>query len=98
MKKWEAKQIIRERYGDTIRGRHIDNMSEAQLVTIASCILERENDEVFNISAYISKGFVECSNKRKYYYNDKGQLCITNDAGEEEIVDEDSLDDEKEVK
>lgn len=95
MKKWEAKQIIRERYGDTIRGRHIDNMSEAQLITVARAILERENDEVYNISAYISKGFVECSNERKYYYNDKGQLCITNDAGEEEIVDEDSLNDEE---
>jgi hypothetical protein len=95
MKKWEAKQIIRERYGDTIRGRHIDNMSEAQLITVARAILERENDEVYNISAYISKGFVKCSNERKYYYNDKGQLCITNDAGEEEIVDEDSLDDEE---
>lgn len=86
MKKWEAKQIIREKYGDTIRGRHIDNMSEAQLVTIAGCILERMNDEVFTVSTYISKGFVECSNDSSYYYNDYNQLCITNDCGEEEIV------------
>lgn len=86
MKKWEAKQIIRERYGDTIRGRHIDNMSEAQLVTIAGCILERMNDEVFTVSAYIEKGFVECSSTHDYYYNDYNQLCIMNDCGEEEIV------------
>lgn len=98
MKKWEAKQIIRERYGDTIRGRHIDNMSEAQLITVARAILERMNDEVFNISAYIEKGFVTTSSNRSYYYNSNNQLCIRNDAGEEEIVDEDSLDDEKEVK
>ena len=93
MKKWEAIKIIRERYGDRIRGRRIEDMSEAQLVTIARAILERMNDEVFNISAYIAKGFVRYSSE--YYYNDKGQLCITNDAGEEEIVDEDSLDDEE---
>lgn len=95
MKKWEAMNIIRRKYGDKIKGKYLEDMPEAQLVTIAGCILERENDEVFNISAYISKGFVECSNERKYYYNDKGQLCIKNDAGEEEIVDEDSLDDEE---
>ena len=86
MKKWEAMNIIRRKYGDTIRGRHIDDMSEAQLVTIASCILERENAEVSKIEAYISKGFVECCDVNDYYYNDYNQLCIINDYGEEEIV------------
>ena len=82
MKKWEAMNIIRRKYGDTIRGRHIDDMSEAQLVTIASCILERENAEVSKIEAYISKGCYV----NDYYCNDYNQLCIINDCGEEEIV------------
>lgn len=86
MKKWEAMNIIRRKYGDKIKGKYLEDMPEAQLVTIAGCILERENDEVFNISAYISKGFVECSATHDYYYNDYNQLCIMNDCGEEEIV------------
>lgn len=94
MKKWEAMNIIRRKYGDKIKGKYLEDMSEAQLVTIAGCILERENDEVFKVEAYISKGFVSSSSKRKYYYNDNGDLCITNDAGEEEVVDDDSLDEE----
>lgn len=95
MKKWEAMNIIRRKYGDKIKGKYLEDMSEAQLVTIASCILERMDDEVFNVDMYINKGFMTSDSKRKYYYNDKGQLCITNDAGEEEIVDDDSLDDKE---
>lgn len=93
-RRWESTPIVRKYYGDRVHGVLLENMSEYALSQIAVYLESRYDDNVYCIEQGVATGIVQSSSKRKYYYNERGQLCITNDAGEEEVVDDDSLDEE----